>query len=203
MKKIAILIVLLVSFKSFSQDDPKTAFQKRKYDLALSYYKKDDLKNALDLFSIASRIKPENEIGKEAAKLVDTLKSILRKRIMEHAVGTWKIVGNKPIWAVGANNKDDNHEELLEISETKISHYEINKSTNEKKLIKSENLVYYSEVESDGLYSQVILENGTIWNCIFNESWTEMHTICVGKKENGKVEKITINNDELFFIKVK
>lgn len=203
MKKITILIILLVSFKSFSQDDPKAVFQKRKYDLALSYYKKNDLKNALDLFSIASRVKTDNEIGKESAKLVGSIKSVLRKQMMEHAVGTWKILGDKPLWAVSADNKGDNHDELLEISETKISHYEINKSTNEKKLIKTEDLVYYSEVESDGLYSQVILANGAIWNCIFNENWTEMHSICVGKKQNGKVEKITTNNEELFFIKVK
>ncbi|RED23722.1 hypothetical protein BD847_2787 [Flavobacterium cutihirudinis] len=203
MKKIITLIILFTSIKSFSQDDPKIAFQKRKYDLAVSYYKKDDLKNALDLFSIASRIKPENQIGKDAAKLVGSIKSDLRKLMMEHAVGTWEIFGDKPLWAVSTHNKDDNHKELLEISETKISHYEVNKVTNEKKLVKSEDLVFYSEVESDGLYSQVILANGEIWNCSFNENWTEMHTICVGKKENGKVEKITTNNEELFFVKVK
>lgn len=203
MKKGIVLMLLFVSFNSFAQLDPKAAFQKRKYEMAVSYYKKDDLKNALDLFSVASRLKPDNEIGKESAKFVDTLKIILRKRIMDNAVGTWKILGNKPSWAVSDKNKEENYYDILEISTTKISNFEVNKITKEKKLVKSQDLVFYNEVASDALYSQVILSDGKIWNCIFNENWTEMHTICVGKKENDKVEKITINNDELFFVKVK
>lgn len=68
MKNYLILIILLFSIKSISQNDAKEKFQKNKYDLAISYFNKSDFAKALDEFSVVSKIKPENEIGQEALK---------------------------------------------------------------------------------------------------------------------------------------
>lgn len=188
-----------------AQSDPKTAFQKTRYDLAVSYYKKADFIKALDLFSIASKIKPENELGKESVKKVDTLKTILRKNIMGKVIGTWKMNGDKPLWSVNAasNTNVTNVEELIEINQKQILFYESDTKTKTKKLIKSEDLVYYNREESDALFSAIILADGTIWNCSLNENADILHVINIANKTENGVEKIKADNLERFYSKVK
>ena len=205
MKKKLFFIVLLVSFKNFAQDNSKIAFQKSRYELAVSYYKKADFKKAIDLFYVASKIKPENEIGQESLKKVDTLKDILRENIMNQALGTWKMIGDKPIWAVGQTNSDTekDFEELVEINQNEILFFEKNKKTQEKKLTKTEKLVYYNKEKSDAGFSDIILSDGTIWHCIINESSDELRVINIATQGENGVEKIENNNIERFYSKVK
>jgi tetratricopeptide (TPR) repeat protein len=205
MKRILFFIVLLISFKTIAQNNSKIAFQKSRYELALSYYKKADLKKAIDLFYVASKIKPDNEIGQESIKKVDTIKTILRENIMSQALGTWKMVGDKPIWAANQSNANalKDFDEIVEIKENEILFYEKNKKTQEKKLIKTEKLAYYNKEESDALFSDIILSDGTIWNCTVNETSDQLHVINVGKTGENGIEKIISNNMERFYIKVK
>lgn len=205
MKKKLFFIVLLVSFKNFAQDNSKIAFQKSRYELAVSYYKKADFKKAIDLFYVASKIKPENEIGQESLKKVDTLKDILRENIMNQALGTWKMVGDKPIWAVSQTNSDaeKDFEELVEINQNEILFFEKNKKTQEKKLTKTEKLVYYNKEKSDAGFSDIILSDGTIWHCMINESSDELRVINIATQGENGVEKIENNNIERFYSKVK
>jgi len=205
MKKLLLLIVLFIVSKTVAQNDPKTAFQKSRYELALSYYKKADFKKALDLFHLASRIKPETEIGKESIQKVDTLKTVLRDSILTQALGTWKMNGNKPVWAFNQKESpaEKDAEEFIAILPNEILFYEKNKKTQEKKLIKTEPLVYYNQHKSDALFSDVILSDGTIWNCSINEKSDELRVINVGKTGDNGIEKIENNNIERFYIKVK
>ena len=205
MKKLLLLIVLSIVSKTFAQNDSKTAFQKSRYELAVSYYKKADFKKALDLFHLASKIKPDTEIAKESIQKVDTLKTVLREAILTQALGTWKMNGDKPVWASNQNEKsvEKDTEEFIAIMPTEILFYEKNKKTQEKKLIKTEPLVYYNQHESDALFSDVILSDGTIWNCSINEKSDELRVINVGKTSDTGVEKIENNNIERFYVKVK
>lgn len=203
MKNPLFFIVLLIVSKSIAQNDPKTAFQKSRYELALSYYKKADFEKALDLFHFASKIKPETAIGQESIKKVDTLKTVLRENIMAHAVGTWKMAGDKPIWATTQPQPEKDFDELIDINQKEILFYQVNKKTKEKKTIKSEELIYYNKEESDAMFSDIILSDGTIWNCMINQNADELHVINVGKKDENGFEKIESDNMELFYTKVK
>lgn len=205
MKRKLFFIVLLIAFKSIAQNNSKIAFQKGRYDLALSYYKKADFKKAIDLFSVASKIKPDNEIGQESIKKVDSIKMILRESIMSKALGTWKMIGDKPIWAVSQTKSEvgKDFDEIVEITPNEISFYEKNKKNQVKKLIKTEKVVYYNKEASDSLYSDIILSDGTIWNCTINDASDQLHAINVGKTGEEGVEKIDSNNLERFYVKVK
>lgn len=205
MKKPLIFLVLLFSCKIIAQNDPKVAFQKTRYELAVSCYKKADFVKALDLFSIASKIKPENELGKESVKKIDSLKIMLRKNIMDKVIGTWKMNGDKPLWSVDAasNASAKTIEELVEINEKQILFYEIDTKTKVKKLIKNEDLKYYNKDESDALFSAIILSDGTIWNCSLNEAADVLHVINIAKQTENGVEKINADNLERFYSKVK
>ncbi|MNY30287.1 hypothetical protein D3C86_1643850 [compost metagenome] len=155
------------------------------------------------MFSIASKIKPENEIGKESFKRVDSLKTILRKNYIHEAIGVWKLTGDKPVWASTAENLTNKEaDEMIEISENKIVFYEINRKTKIKIVQRTEDLVYYNKDAGDALFSEIILSDGTIWNCILSESSDVLHVINVAKKQGDEIEKITSNNLELFYIKI-
>jgi hypothetical protein len=199
-----LFITLLITFQTFAQNDSKTSFQKGRYELAVSYYKKADFVKAIDLFSIASKIKPETDIGLEAAKKVDTLKEILRKDILEKAVGTWKDAGDKPVWSSDAVNTVDEKtfDETIEITQTQILFSQIDKKSQAKKLIKTENIVYNDTNNSGSLYSEIILSDGSIWNCLINEKGDILRVINVAKKTENGIEKISTNNLEHYFMKI-
>lgn len=205
MKRKLFFIVLLISFKTLAQNNSKIAFQKSRYELAMASYKKAEFKKAIDLFYVASKIKPDSEIGQESIKKVDTLKTILRKNIMIQALGTWKMIGDKPIWAANQTTTytGKDFDELVEIKQDEILFFEKNKKTQAKKLVKTEKLVYYNKEESDAAFSDIILSDGTIWNCMINDGSNELHVINVGKTGENGIEKINNNNIERFYVKVK
>jgi hypothetical protein len=205
MKKYFIVLIILLSFKTFAQKDPKTAFQQSRYDLAVSCYKKDDLKKALDLFSVASRIKPENDLGKESIKQVDAIKTILRKNMMEQVLGTWRMTGDSPVWSQAATTSVNQSEveEIVEITADKILFYEVNKKTKAKKMTSSEDLRYYNKEASDALFSDIILSDGTIWNCMLDENGNVLRVVNIAKKTETGIETIASNNTERYYVKVK
>ena len=184
-----------------AQNDAKAKFQKNKYEMAISCYKKADFRNALDLFSVASKVKPENELGKESIKKVDTLKNILRKDMMEKAFGTWKMKGDKPIWSVDAESTSKTVliDKIIEINQNQISFYEQDKKTLVKKLIKTEKLVFYNKDQSDSLFSAIILSDGTIWNCTVDEDSGVLHVINIAKQTENGIEKINTDNLERYY----
>ncbi|KAF2342729.1 tetratricopeptide repeat protein [Flavobacterium tistrianum] len=203
MKKTCVLIVLLSTFQFFGQNDPKTAFQKNKYELAVSYYKKSDFIKAIDLFSLAAKIKPDNEIGKDAESKVDTLRELLRKEILNQVVGTWKRAGSQPVWSTASvNNNQSDFDELVEIKENEILFYEEDKKTKVRKLLKTENLVYNDNNSNVSPFSEIILSDGTIWNCSLNEKLTILHVVNVAVKTEEGIRKITGDNEESYYIKI-
>jgi hypothetical protein len=207
MKKLYFLIVILsLTIPIFAQNNSKITFQKNKYELAVSYFKKADFEKAIDLYYTASRIIPENEIGIASLKKVDSLRVILREKLLDKALGTWKTVGNKPGWATNqaTNNAGKTSDDLVEVNKTKILYFEKNKKTQEKKLIKTEDLVYYNgENSEDASYSNVILSDGKVWHCSINDSSNEMHVINIAKKDENGTEEIKSDNEERFYIKVE
>lgn len=205
MKNYLILIVLLFSAKSIAQNASKETFQKNKYELALSYLKKSEYIKALDLFSLASKIKPESEIGQESLREIDTLKEILRKDVLEKISGTWLVTGDKPIWTLKANEdfKNQKVDKLVEIAQDKILFYERDRKSKVKTLVKTEDLLYFNDDRSDSLYSAFILSDGRIWDCLLNEDSKVMRAINIAKYGKKGVKKITENNPEVYFIRTQ
>jgi hypothetical protein len=204
MKKTFPLIVFLITLQIFGQDDQKNAFQKSKYELAVSYYKKADFVKAIDLFSLAANIKPENEIGQESIKKVDTLREFLRKEILDLAVGVWKKSGSQPVWSSTAVNNENrtNTDEFIEISENEILFFEVDKKTKEKKILKKESLVYNDQKSAGSLFSEIVLSDGTIWNCSLNEKADVLHVINVAVQTEQGVERINTDNLETYYVKI-
>lgn len=203
MKRYLVFLILLLSSEIFSQGASKVSFQKNRYDLALSYYKKEELNKALDLFSVVFKIHPENEVGKEAMKMITTLKNRLRKDFLAKVLGSWRLDGDKPTWAVRPEEEENKTiTEVIEISETKVLFYEQDRKTKLKKFVKTEDLVFYNEDEADSLFSAIVWSNGSVWICSLNESGSILHLINIAKEDINGGEKISVNNAERFYTKV-
>lgn len=204
MKRTLPLIVFLITLQCFGQTNQKVAFQKCKYELAISYYEKADFVKAIDLFSLAAKIKPENEIGQQAIKKVDTLREVLRKEILDNAIGTWKKSGNHPVWSnasVNANEQSD-FDEIVEITQNEIVFYSMNKKTKEKKLLRKEDLIYNDKGDVVSLFSEIILSDGTIWNCSISEKADVLRVVNVGIKTENGIEKVKADNEENYYVKI-
>ncbi|KRD12765.1 hypothetical protein ASE21_02325 [Flavobacterium sp. Root901] len=204
MKNYLILIILLFSVKSISQNDTKEKFQKNKYDLGISYFKKSDFVKALDQFSIASKIKPDNEIAQQALKKVDTLKEILRKDILAKVNGTWLMTGDKPDWTLSAKEdfKNKKVDKLIEVVQDKLLFYDQDRKSKVKTLTKTENIIYFNNDKSDSLYSAIILSDGKIWDCFLDENSKTIRAVNIAEKGENGIEKITDTNKEVYYIKV-
>ncbi|MET3025548.1 hypothetical protein ABXT06_02615 [Flavobacterium sp. UW10123] len=203
MKNTFVLIVLFSTFQFFGQNDQKKVFQKSKYELAISYYKKADFVKAIDLFFLVAKIEPGNEIGKDAVNKVDTLRVILRKEILNNAIGTWKRAGNQPVWSsASANNNQSDFDAFIEIKENEILFYEVNKKTKVKKLTRTENLIYNDTNNTGSVFSEIILSDGTIWNCSLNEKSNILRVVNVAIKTETGIEKIKNDNEESYYIKI-
>lgn len=204
MKNYLILIILLFSVKSISQNDTKEKFQKNKYDLGISYFKKSDFVKALDQFSIASKIKPDNEIAQQALKKVDTLKEILRKDILAKVNGTWLMTGDKPDWTLSAKEdfKNKKVDKLIEVVQDKLLFYDQDRKSKVKTLTKTENIIYFNNDKSDPLYSAIILSDGKIWDCFLDENSKTIRAVNIAEKGENGIEKITDTNKEVYYIKV-
>lgn len=217
MKKYLILIVLLFPIKIFPQYNSKLNFQKARYDLGLYYYekenyeddeednKKDNLKKALELFSTVAKIKPDNEYGADALKKISLIKSVLRKELAAKIQGSWELAGGSPIWSVQKNKNEKNKESInsIVIDDDRIRYYEQDKKTLVKKLIKTEDFVYFNYDKADALFATIILSDNTIWKCLINEKGNELRLINTGKRTEHGVRKILANNKEQFYFRTK
>lgn len=205
MKNYFVLIAFLLALQISAQSDVKKKFQKNRYDLAVSYYKKLDYAKAIDLFALASKIDPENPIGLESHQIVDTLKIILRNELVDELQGTWKKTGNEPSWTVTQKNKvsASSTEEIVVVNAKKMEFYEQDLETNERKLLKSEDLVFYDKEELNGLFSDIILADGTIWSYIVDEAARTLRVVYVGKETEDGIEKVVSDNPEIYYIRPK
>ncbi|WP_343695052.1 hypothetical protein [Flavobacterium sp.] len=204
MKNFLILVVFFFSVTVKSQNTDKDKFQKNRYELAVSYLNKSNYVKALEQFSIASKIKPQTEIGLNSLQEIDTLKDILRKDILEKITGTWIMTGNKPIWTVDSheNFKNKKVDDLIEVSQDKISFYQQDRKSKVKTLIKTEDIMYFNNDRADDLYSAIILSDGKVWDYFLDETTHVIRAINIAKQGKKKMEKIKENNKEVYYAKV-
>lgn len=152
--KNSILIIILISLKSFGQKNDADNYQKEWFEKAKIELERPDLAGALIQFYWAYENNKESELGKVCLKKIDSLKPLVRKEQIDKWKGTWKLANNE--------SKD---EHFLEISETEIRFYEKVNGNTEKKLVKTEKIIF-NEINygSYPTYWELIFSDNQIWN---------------------------------------
>ena len=140
MRKIFILITFLISVHSFSQDAKIVAYQKERFEYAISFLEKSEIEKAADLFSYVQHLNPNNDLGKIASRKVDSLKPIIRKRFVEKINGKWKVVKEN------LNSSFANIDEYILIENYQISFYEQNKNSEQMILVRKEKMKFIGKL---------------------------------------------------------
>lgn len=202
MKKITLIFVSLFSVQSWSQSDQKMWLQKNKYDSAISYFNKNEFDVAADLFLFAYKIKPDSELGKISKNKFDSLKPVIRKKLIDKLVGTWKMNGNIPSWSQRNLKREKIENELMIIDSDKISYYLQNNSTKEMKLIKSEAIVFYDSFEKNNHVTEVLTSDMRLWSYCLDEDLKNLRAINTGKVTVTGKTKIDLNNEEIYYERI-
>lgn len=196
MRKIFILITFLISLHSFSQDAKIIAYQKERFEYAISFLEKSELENAADLFSYVQHLNPSNDLGKIASRKVDSLKPLIRKRFIEKITGKWKMVKEN------LNSSSTDIDKYILIENYQISFYEQNRSSKEMILVRIEKMKFIDQLGMNRSFTEFADSKKQIWSCLLNESNGILRVINTGEEtENGRTEGV--DNMEYKYEKVQ
>lgn len=202
MKKITIIILLLLAFNSWSQND-KIGLQKNKYNLALSYLQKKQFAKAIDPLLFAYKINPKSEIGKISKNKIDSLKPVIRKNLVDKLTGTWNLIGNHPMWIEKQPKKEKSTDTLMVITNEQISYYVKNKKTKDIRLIKTEKLEFYDGFANNNSVTEMVNSDKELWTFIVDESLKSLRLIHTGNETTLGRNTIHLDNKELYYTKIK
>lgn len=149
------VILFFFSFKLVSQINLKNTNTQLKYfNEANTELNKEHISVALILFDFAYELIPENEIGKNSIKKIDSLKPILREKLKRDWKGTWEL---KEI----INNK----KKYLKITDSEIKFYEEDVNSYIPVLVRTEKIIF-NEVKYHFYtsYWELIFSDGYLYN---------------------------------------
>ncbi|WP_034923670.1 hypothetical protein [Gillisia sp. CAL575] len=91
MKTQILILLILISFHSFGQDEKADKIQTEWYQKAEISLDSSKIRNAFHEYEFSFKMVPESKLGKNSKKLSDSLKIILRTELIEDLNGTWEL----------------------------------------------------------------------------------------------------------------
>ena len=186
MRKFIFLISFFISFSSSAQNEKIIAYQKERFEYAISFFEKSEFEKAADLFSYVHKLNPENELGQFAFKKVDSLKPVIRKRFIDKITGKWKMIEN--------NSNSSQIDKYIIIENYQVSFYEQNKNSKEMNLIRIEKMKFIDQLGMNRSFTEFADSKKQIWSCLLDESTGILRVINTGDEtENGRTETVCGN----------
>lgn len=203
MKKTTIILLLFCSVYSWSQNDKKSFLQKNKYNLAVSYLQNKQLDKAIDSFLFAYKINPESETGQISRVKIDSLTPIVRKNLVNQLTGTWMLIGNQPIWILKDQVNNKVSDTMMVITSDQISYYVKNSKTSEQKFLKADKIEFYNGFETINPVTEIVDSGNKLWVFIIDASSKDLRIINTGNKTVSGRNSIYLDNEEIYYTRVK
>jgi hypothetical protein len=193
-----IFIMLLVSLSSRSQNNsPTEALQMEDFNLAKDCLKEANLNGAMKLFYYANNFNKKTPIGALALKKADSIKVILRKKLLTELVGNWKMIDDVPSWVM---REDSVVGQMITINTSEIQFFELVRNAKSWKLTKTEKILYSEEQTMNSSYADLIYSNNEIWYYWIDEKTGYLQAINTGEKtETGRTEIICGSPKKTYF----
>lgn len=192
-----ILPILLLSFCANAQDNRYAEWQGQWFKKASVYLKAGELDAALHFFASAEDILPESKLGKQALFKYDSLLPIARRKLLDDIKGEWKLIKYGTNW--GYHLADESMSETISISANYITFNECN--GDERRIVKKENLQYYTSPNEKDYGLSFILSGRTVWHIKIVKSTLSM--IYLGDVNNrGSYNEVVCGNDEMYFERI-
>ncbi|MEP6805242.1 MAG: hypothetical protein ABI892_12015 [Flavobacterium sp.] len=203
MKKTTIILLLFCSVYLWSQNDKKSFLQKNKYNLAVSCLQNKQLDKAIDSFLFAYKINPESEAGKISKVKIDSLIPIVRKNLVNQLTGTWKLIGNQPIWILKEQVNNKVSDTMMVITSDQVSYYVKNIKSSEQKFLKANKIEFYNGLETTNPVIEMVDSGNELWFFIIDASSKNLRIINTGNKTVSGRNNIYLDNKELYYTRVK
>lgn len=208
MKKILLIIFLFTVNFGLAQETEKEKriadFQSKWMKIAEEDLHKSETRQAFKAFGIVCMMDSLSEKAQISIHKRDSLRSILRSRLIPKLIGTWKLKSSGSNWGMSETDKDSKKDKILVISAETLSFFEVKKRTNKRRLVKSES-IKFNNVQGDfPSYSELIYSDNQIWDYSSNQDGTILHLTNTGKlNENNSRTLIVCGNTELIYERIK
>ncbi|MBP4143137.1 hypothetical protein J3S90_15135 [Flavobacterium sp. P4023] len=202
MKKYILTIFLFSFCLIWSQKSKSLKNQKVYLKEAQESLNKSDNASAIGFYIYVYELNPNNDLGKIAKIKTDSLKSVPRKKYIESIIGKWNLNRTGSNWGF-ENYKDSLNNQILIIEKNKLIFFNQNKSTKELKLVKSEDLIFFTSVNEDNYSNELLFSDNEIWSFSINKNNSELRQFYSGQKtENGRTEMVC-GNSELYYTRLE
>ncbi|WP_319591461.1 hypothetical protein [uncultured Draconibacterium sp.] len=208
MKMILPIILLFTVYFCIAQEaEPEKRiadFQNKWLKTAEESLQNNEIRNAYVAFSFVSIMDSLSEKGNIAISKADSLRPILRTKLIPKLIGTWKLKSTGSNWGMSEIDKDSKKDKILIISAETLSFYEVNIRTNKRHLIRSERLKF-NNIQSDfPSFSEFIYSDNQIWSYSLNNDDTILHMTNTGElNRNNSRTLIVCGNSELIYERIK
>ena len=204
-KKLIFLTLLLFSLSFYSQSKEEIEKHQNKWITeAKEELIKNDLLRAFMSYGFAKDIDSLTQNGIFASKKYDSIKIILRKKLIQKIKGTWKWKNTGSNWGISKTNKESLVEKILIINESYLSFYEVNKKTKKTNFIKREKLTFNNIPGMLPSYHELVYSNKQIWSYNLKNEGIILHLTNTGEiiDKNSRNE-IVCGNTELIYERIK
>jgi len=184
MKRAILILIILFSLNAIGQDKKATESQNHWFLEAEKDVDSFNIREAFYAYQFSYKMLPNNELGKKAKTLSDSLRRILRKELIKDLTGNWKL----KIYGRIKSESDRNHYErlgkFLKIRNDSIFYYK-----NRVRLIlnkpKSIQKIEFCDLETTfPHYADITHENNKIWSYHIDST---MKRLII--EENGELSK--------------
>ncbi len=208
MKNLLSIILIFVTNFCFAQE---TAQEKHKADFQNKWMKtaeenlqKNEINKAFVAFGYVSMMDSLTEKGEIARTKADSLKSVLRARLIKNLIGTWKWKNTGSNWGVSATNKESKKDKILVISDKSLSFYEVNKRTKRRLLIKREKINFNNVQGMFPSFSELIYSDDQIWGYSLKDDGRTLHLTNTGElHKNNTRSEIVCGNTDMIYERIK
>ena len=204
MKKTITLIFFFIISNSFSQDEKRIELQKERYEFGIQCMNDSMVSKALRMFYLANILIPDTEYGKKSFKKIDSIKPYIRTKLKENIKGVWIKTESGSNWGFTKTNDFDEFENIIEITENEINFYIKNRKTNDKNLLKTEQIKFNEHITGFNIsYTDFIFSDNQIWSFNINESDNLLHSINIGDINENEIAITTCGNSEIYYKRIK
>lgn len=182
MKLLILIITILISFEVVGQDLRAIELQTQWHQKAESSLDSSKIRRAFYEYHFSYELIPENSLGQTTKTKSDSLKNILRERLLEDLNGTWKL---KIFNRINSKAERDHYDKLgryLMIRNDSIIFYKNKIHLKRQKPVKIHK-IEFSDLETIyPYYSDIIHSDNKIWNYSVDSTKNKL-TI----EENGEI----------------
>ena len=203
MRNIFNIIIFLITFNSFSQENRKSEIQIERYNKALDFISEGINSKAMSYLYSAHFIIPNSEIGIKALGKYDSIKPHFRKELINKIQGTWRLTKYGTNWGFTNKNNLNENENILEITKNELHFYEQNIDTKERNLLKIEKLEF---AEPSGFYSSctdITFSDNQIWNYSLKGSKDILYAFNTGQLTENSRTVMSCGNSENYYERIK